>query len=221
MWRRRADLLPRSYVDTVLASGGVPVLLPPLPSGAREALRAVDALVIAGGADVDPASYRAEPHPKTTGVRPERDAWELELLREALAQDLPVLGVCRGMQVLNVAYGGTLTQHLPDDVGHLEHLPARALFGTTEVRVTEGSRVAGMVGDRCTVSCYHHQAVRDLGTGLTAVAWAADGTVEAVEDGNREFVIGVQWHPEQDIDARLFAGLVQAARKRARVRESW
>ncbi|MFB9433166.1 gamma-glutamyl-gamma-aminobutyrate hydrolase family protein [Streptoalloteichus tenebrarius] len=245
VWRRPADLLPRSYSDIVLRAGGVPVLLPPLETGAAEVVRALDGLVLAGGADVDPATYRAKPHPRTTETRPERDSWELGLLRHALDRDLPVLGVCRGMQLLNVGYGGTLRQHLPDDVGHAGHRPAPALFGSTTVRVDPGSGLARWIGPRCAVSCYHHQAVAELGAGLAAVAWAEDGTVEAVEDARRAFVVGVQWHPEQDAETlpdqdqdqdqdrggavgegpasaalRLFAALVEVARTRADTREN-
>ncbi|WP_073489987.1 gamma-glutamyl-gamma-aminobutyrate hydrolase family protein [Streptoalloteichus hindustanus] len=246
VWRRRADLLPRSYTEVVLRAGGLPVLLPPLTSGAADAVATVHGLVLAGGADVDPATYGATPDPRTTATRPERDAWELGLLRQALDRDLPVLGVCRGMQLLNVGYGGTLRQHLPEDVGHVQHQRAPAEFGRTAVRVAEGSGLARRVGRRCLVSCYHHQAVARLGAGLTPVAWAEDGTVEAVEDAGREFVVGVQWHPEQDAEEaeqaeasadaarapagggtdagspalRLFAALVRAAGRHASRREN-
>jgi putative glutamine amidotransferase len=210
VWDVDAALLPRSYVDCVVAAGGVPVLL---PSAGEEiaALSAVDGLVIAGGADVDPARYEQAPHEKTIS-RPERDAFEFALLRASVRRELPVLGVCRGMQVLNVALGGSLVQHLPETVGHGEHQPAPATYGHNRVTLAEGSRAASILGSEAKCQCYHHQAVDRLGDGLTAVGWAADGTVEAVELPGAQFVLGVQWHPEQDgQDLRLFTALVEAA----------
>ncbi|HKS43506.1 MAG TPA: gamma-glutamyl-gamma-aminobutyrate hydrolase family protein [Amycolatopsis sp.] len=217
VWGTAAALLPMSYVDCVVAAGGVPVLLPSMGED-TSVLSAVDALVLAGGADIDPACYGRAAHEKTIS-RPERDAFEFALLREALRRRLPVLGVCRGMQVLNVAFGGTLTQHLPDVVG-TEHQPAPATYGPNRVTVAEGSRAAGILGSEAKIQCYHHQAVDRLGDGLAAVAWAPDGVVEAVELPGEDFVLGVQWHPEQDDgtapagagDPRLFAALVGEAR---------
>jgi len=178
---------------------------------AADAVRAIGALVLSGGADVDPARY-GEPALPTTVVRPDRDAWELALLRAALPSELPVLAICRGMQLLAVACGGTLHQHLPDVVGGTAHLPAAGVFGCTPARVAPDSRLGRILGDRVTVSCHHHQSVRTPGDGLAAVALAADGTVEAVEHTGHAFVLGVQWHPEQDTtDARLFEALVRAA----------
>lgn len=212
VWNVPAALLPMAYVDGVTAAGGLPVLLPQTGED-PSALSAVDGLVLAGGADVDPAGYGHRPHEKTVS-RPERDRFEFALLREAWRRRLPVLGVCRGMQLLNVALGGTLTQHLPDAVG-TAHQPGPATYGTTRVTFTEGSRVAGILGEGVEVHCYHHQAVDRLGTGLVMTGRAADGTVEAVELPGEPFVMGVQWHPEQDNrDFRLFAALVRAARRR-------
>lgn len=212
VWNVPAALLPMAYVDGVAAAGGLPVLLPQNGDD-PSALSAVDGLVLAGGADVDPAGYGHESHEKTVS-RPERDRFEFALLREALRRRLPVLGVCRGMQVLNVALGGTLTQHLPDSVG-TAHQPGPATYGTTRVTFTESTRVAGILGAGADVHCYHHQAVDRLGTGLVATGRAVDGTVEAVEVPDEPFVVGVQWHPEQDHrDLRLFAALVRAARHR-------
>jgi putative glutamine amidotransferase len=212
VWNVPAALLPMAYVDGVAAAGGLPVLLPQAGDD-PSALSAVDGLVLAGGADVDPVGYGHEAHEKTVS-RPERDRFEFALLREARRRRLPVLGVCRGMQLLNVAFGGTLTQHLPETVG-TAHQPGPATYGTTRVTFTEGSRVAGILGAGAEVRCYHHQAVDRLGTGLVVTGQAADGTAEAVESPGEPFVVGVQWHPEQDNrDLRLFAALVRAAHRR-------
>ncbi|WP_106179838.1 gamma-glutamyl-gamma-aminobutyrate hydrolase family protein [Prauserella shujinwangii] len=209
VWDTAAALLPRSYVDAVVLAGGVPVLLPSVGEDTG-ALAAVDGLVLAGGADVQPARYGRDPHPRTV-ARPERDAYEFALLHAALARGLPVLGVCRGMEVLNVALGGTLTQHLPEVTGTTEHQPAPGRYGSTVVTLAEGSRAARILGPEAACQCYHHQAVERLGAGLRAVGWARDGTVEAVELPGEHFVLGVQWHPEQDLqDVRLFAALVEA-----------
>ncbi|NYI90046.1 anthranilate synthase component 2/putative glutamine amidotransferase [Amycolatopsis endophytica] len=208
VWRTDAALLPRSYVDSVVNAGGIPILL---PAGDTQALSAVDALVLTGGADVEPRRYGQEPRAGTV-TRPERDAFEFALAEAALDRGLPVLGVCRGMQVLNVVLGGSLTQHLPDRVGHTEHQPSPGVYGPSRVTLAEGSRVAGILGAETKCQCYHHQAVDQLGEGLRAVGWAADGTVEAVELPGEHFVVGVQWHPEQDTqEVRLFAALVEAA----------
>lgn len=213
VWDTPTALLPRSYVDCVVKAGGVPVLLPSVGEDAS-ALSAVDGVLLAGGADVDPARYGQDVHEKTVS-RPERDGFEFALVTGALNRGLPVLGVCRGMQVLNVALGGTLTQHLPETVGHGEHQPAPAVYGHNRATFVEGSRAAGIFGAEAKVQCYHHQSVAELGAGLRAVGWASDGTVEAVEAPGEKFVLGVQWHPEQDIeDIRVFAALVGAAQSR-------
>nr|WP_246221150.1 gamma-glutamyl-gamma-aminobutyrate hydrolase family protein [Phytoactinopolyspora mesophila] len=212
VWDTEFALLPSTYVTAVAAAGGVPVLLPPAGAGAAEIVQSLDGLVISGGADIDPYLYGERPHPKTTGSRPVRDAWEVRLLNLALDRGLPVLGVCRGMQLLNVALGGSLTQHLPETVGHDAHRPDPGVFGTTPVQIREGSRVGRILGGRCAVPCYHHQALGRVATSLEAVGWAEDGTVEAVELPGPAFVVGVQWHPEQDSsDIRLFQALVDAA----------
>jgi putative glutamine amidotransferase len=213
VWDQRADLLPSQYAAAVVACGGVPVLLPPVDApGAAEAVVArLDGLVISGGADVDPAQYDAEPHPRTASWRPDRDAWELALLDAAGAAALPVLGVCRGMQVMAVHAGGHLDQHTPDLVGHDEHSPGGDEYGTVAVTTTAGSRVAGLVGASLTVNCHHHQSVREH-PGFVAVAHAADGTLEAMEAQDAErFCVAVQWHPETAEDVGLLAGLVRAA----------
>lgn len=211
-WRRPADLLGAGYADAVLAAGGAPVLLPPLPESVLHALTALDGVVLAGGVDVDPYRYGATPAATTAPPRPDRDEAESLLALACLERGVPLLAICRGMQVLNVALGGDLVQHLPDVAGTGQHRAGDGVFHQRSVRVEPGSRLAGTVGERLDVHCSHHQAVRRLGTGLRAVAWSEDGVVEAVEpvapDG---FVLAVQSHPEESADRRVFAALVQAA----------
>jgi gamma-glutamyl-gamma-aminobutyrate hydrolase PuuD len=203
----------------VLAAGGVPVLLPPMPASAQ-AVDRLDAVLLSGGPDVAPARYGAPAHPCTDRAREERDAAELAVLDRAMAAGLPVLGICRGAQLLNVARGGTLHQHLPEVVGHRGHNPTPGVFTDVDVRLDPAGRVGAAVGPRLRVRCHHHQAVDRLAPGLVATAWAEDGTVEALEavtsdDGTRPFVVGVQWHPEEDIaELRLVGALVAAARAR-------
>jgi putative glutamine amidotransferase len=217
-WNRSAALVPTAYVDCVAAVGGHPMLLPPSQGagGADESATAVigvlDGLVLIGGGDVDPDRYQGPPDPTTAGVNPRRDESEFALLAAALALDVPVLAICRGMQVLNVHLGGNLIQHLPDAVGHAGHQPAAGCFGTTEVRIEPGSRLSKILDQSVTVRCSHHQAVERLGVGLVASAWAPDGVVEAVELSSAPFVIGVEWHPEEDGDLRLFDALIHASR---------
>jgi putative glutamine amidotransferase len=214
-WHGPAALLPQTYVDAVSSGGGLPLLLPVLSACAADAVRAVDGLVLSGGADVDPEHY-GEPAAPLTMIRPERDAWELAVLRAALDEAKPVLAICRGMQLLNVACGGTLHQHLPDVVGGNGHQPSQGVFGSTLVRITPASRLGRIVGNHLTVHCHHHQAVHELGTGLEPAAWAGDDTVEAIEHFEHDFVLGVQWHPEEDpMDGRLFRALADAAGRRA------
>lgn len=212
VWDQRADLLPSQYADAVAASGGVPLLLPPVdaPGAAAAVVARLDALVISGGADVDPGRYGAEPHERTAGWRPDRDAWELALLAAADAAGLPVLGVCRGMQVMAVAAGGSLDQHVPDVVGHEGHSPGGPEFGVVAVSTVAGSRLAGLVGERLDVSCHHHQSVATH-PGYVASAHAADGVLEAMETPGERFRVAVQWHPETAADVGLLAGLVAAA----------
>jgi gamma-glutamyl-gamma-aminobutyrate hydrolase PuuD len=211
VWDHEAVLLPRTYPDVVIAAGGVPVLLPPVPESAG-AVDRLDAVVLAGGPDVGPDRYGAAPHPRTGQPRPERDAAELAALHRALERGIPVLGVCRGAQILNVGLGGTLVQHVPDAVGHSGHNPSPGVFGTVQVTLEAGSRVAAALGPEATVRCHHHQALDRLADGLVVTGRAGDGLVEAVELAGSPFVVGVQWHPEEDAtDVRLMAELVTAA----------
>jgi putative glutamine amidotransferase len=214
-WHQPAVLLPSNYAEQVAAAGGIPVLLPPLP-GAAAAVDRFDGLLLTGGGDIDPGRYGAQPHPRTGRVSVPRDAAELELLDAAMVAGLPVLGVCRGMQLVNVARGGTLCQHLPNDAGHI---PAPGTFGSHPVRVAAGTRLAGVLGangDGVDVPTAHHQAVDRLGEGLVATAWAEDGVIEAVEPSAADdpFLLAVQWHPEAGTDPRLIEALVAAASAR-------
>jgi gamma-glutamyl-gamma-aminobutyrate hydrolase PuuD len=233
VWETQAVVLPRRYVDRVAAAGGIPVLLPPVPDIA-EAVGRLDGLMLSGGGDIDPARYGAEPVTEITNVREERDTAELALLTAAMSLQLPVLGICRGMQVINVARGGSLHQHLPGVVGHDGHALTPGSFGQHAVRVPPGSRLSQVLGGvkgageggmgrwagggERTISAptHHHQAVDRLGKGLTATAWAEDGTIEAVEtDPGGPFLLAVQWHPEAGDDPSLFRALVAAAREHA------
>jgi putative glutamine amidotransferase len=216
-WERPAVVLPRRYADSVAAAGGIPVLLPPLP-GIEDALGRLDGLILSGGGDIDPAHYHAEPAPETSSVREERDAAEFALFAAAMSRRLPVLGICRGLQVINVALGGTLHQHLPDVVGHDGHAPVPGGFGQHVVRVAPGSRLSQILGrGQADTPTHHHQAVDQLGRGLIPTAWAQDGTIEAFEpDAARDgsFMVAVQWHPEAGDDPSLFRALIAAARDR-------
>ncbi len=216
VWHTRADVLPTEYAVAVEAAGGVPLLLPPaaLPGAAARVVSRIDALVVSGGADIDPGRYGATPHERTAGWQPERDAWELALLGAAEEARLPVLGICRGMQLMAVHAGGSLDQHTPDLVGHETHSPGGDTYGTIEVDTVPGSRLADLVGAHVEVSCHHHQSVASH-PGFTAVARAADGTVEAMEASGERYCLAVQWHPETRVEVGLMAGLVAAARERA------
>ncbi|HEX3751324.1 MAG TPA: gamma-glutamyl-gamma-aminobutyrate hydrolase family protein [Streptosporangiaceae bacterium] len=219
-WNAPAALIPQTYVNAVRRSGGRPVLLPPGgdPAEAAATVADLDGLIVSGGGDVDPARYGAAPHPETGAPNRERDGWELALLDAALAHAVPLLAVCRGIQLLNVVRGGTLHQHLPQVVGNDGHSGPDCGFGRHLVRIGSAGtlgRVLGRAGDEdawLDAPTHHHQAVDRLGDGLVATAWAADGTVEGLEvDGGRGFAVGVQWHPEEGDDPRLFEALVAAA----------
>ncbi len=216
VWRDvPAVLVPLAYVRQVRAAGGLPVVLPPTPPDPPPAdvealVERLDGLVLSGGADVDPARYDGPTHEAVQAPRPDRDGTELALARLAHERDLPLLGVCRGMQVMTVAAGGTLEVNLPDRLGTELHAPAPGVYGEHGVRTRRGSRLASVLGDRVSVPTYHHQGLRTH-PGLEPVAWAEDGVLEAVEDPAARFRLGVQWHPEVGADPRLFEALVAAA----------
>lgn len=215
-WDLPAAVLPAGYHRLVQRAGGTAALLPPdHPDRAPAVVERLDGLVVVGGPDVEPARYGARPHPRTGPPYRERDAWELALIEAALAAGTPLLGICRGMQLLNVALGGTLTQHLPDAVGHEGHAGPPGVFGSHLITPVAGTRLAALLPESMAVPTFHHQAVDRLGRGLMVCAHAQDGTPEAVEpragDG---FVLAVQWHPEAGDDLRIMAALVTAAARR-------
>lgn len=220
VWDLPAALIPLDYVDSVERAGGRAVLLPPSEDGVEETLAVLDGIVFSGGADVDPARYGAHAHPETDLPQERRDTGELALLQAALARDMPTLAICRGFQLLNVARGGDLVQHLPETVGSDQHKQVPGEFAVHPVQVKEGSRLAGIVGGSPDVTSHHHQALGRLGDGLVESAWAADGTLEAVEDPSLRFAVGVQWHPEAGDDDGLFEALVEQAREYRATRES-
>ncbi len=218
VWDVQAAFLPEVYFEAVHRAGGIPVLLPPQPVDAGIAatvLGTLDGLIVTGGKDVDPARYGQDPHPPTDEPRRDRDAWEDALLTGAIERGIPFLGICRGLQVLNVARGGSLIQHLPDVVGSTRYNAGGGVFTVNEVAIDAGTRLAEIVPEETLrVKSYHHQAVDALGAGLVVTARSDDGIVQAVELPEHPFGVAVQWHPEEDAaeDARLFAGLVDAAR---------
>jgi putative glutamine amidotransferase len=209
-WHVDAALVPYDYVRAVERAGGRAVLVPPAEDGIEEVLDALDGLIFSGGNDMAPESYGADADPATNGTNPARDRGELALLTAALERDLPVLAICRGAEVLNVERGGDLVQHLPDVVGHEEHRAVVGEFSEHTVRVEPSSRIGEVHG---VVKSHHHQGLGQLGKGLREVAWAEDGIVEAVEDPEKRFLVGVLWHPEAGEDQRLFEQLVEAARR--------
>jgi gamma-glutamyl-gamma-aminobutyrate hydrolase PuuD len=210
-WELQAALVPWMYVQAIERAGGRALLVPPSEEALEETLDALDGLLLSGGNDLDPDSYGAEAHPETTSTRPERDRGELALLEGALARDMPVLAVCRGSQVLNVARGGDLVQHLPEVVGDERHKHTPGVFADHDVRVEPSSKLGELVGDRAPVKSHHHQGYGRIGDGLREVAWADDGTVEALEDPDKRFAVGVLWHPEAGEDFTLFKALVEQA----------
>lgn len=210
-WQLEAALIPYDYVRAIERAGGRAVLVPPSVEGVEETLDALDGILFSGGNDLDPESYGADAHPETTGTRPERDRGELALLEGALARDMPMLAVCRGFQVLNVARGGDLVQHLPDAVGHEQHRAVKGVFSEHDVRIDDASRLGSVLGGEVPVKSHHHQGVGRVGDGLREAAWADDGTVEALEDPEKRFAVGVLWHPEAGEDMKLFEALVAEA----------
>ena len=221
-WTAEADLLPRTYTLSVQRAGGLALVLPPDDAIAEDPeplLDRLDALLLAGGSDVDPAAYGAAPHPEVGGTRPERDRFELALTHRALEREMPLLGICRGMELLNVACGGTLEQHL-ERINLHRHTPG--VFGDHEVRLEPGSLAARAAGaERLSVRSHHHQGIDELGEGLAATGWSEpDGLVEAIELPDRSFALGVLWHPEEDVDSGVTAALVEAARAGVSARQA-
>ena len=214
VWDVSSVLLPSAYVQAVVAAGGVPLLLPPVPEVMEAALPRLDGLILTGGPDIDPSRYGADALESTGMPRIDRDATELGLVEPALAAGLPLLGICRGLQLLNVARGGTLHQHLPDILGSTDHAPAPAVYGHHPIEISAGSLLAeSLARTEAEVPSYHHQGIAKLGAGLTVSAVAPDGAIEAIEDQSMAFCLAVQWHPEVGDDGSLFAALVAAARQ--------
>ena len=226
-WDQPASLLAHSYITAIQAAGGMAVMIPPDPELEQDPdqiLDLIDGLILAGGNDIDPACYGAEPHPHTAPPVPERDAVELVLTRRAWERDLPVLGICRGMQLINVARGGTLIQHLPDSFGHEDHrrVPGSFEGADHDVKLAAGSLIAHAAGERIHLTkSHHHQGVDELGDGLQITGYSTlDDLPEAIEGSGRRFVLGVQWHPEADESSRVIATLVEAAREYRSEREA-
>jgi putative glutamine amidotransferase len=217
VWDMAAALIPYDYVRAVEDAGGRALLVPPKEDAVEETLDALDGLIFSGGSDLDPELYGQEPHPETDGIVPERDRAELALLQAALARDLPVLAICRGSQVLNVARGGDLVQHLPEVVGDEKHKHTPGAWADHDVEIENDTRLGALLGgDRAPVKSHHHQGFGRVGARLRVAARADDGTIEALEDPDARFAVGVLWHPEAGEDRKLFQGLVaEAARYRA------
>jgi putative glutamine amidotransferase len=220
VWEQPAALLPSAYIDAVQRAGALVMMIPPDPAlveDPEQALELIDGLILAGGADLDPASYGQQAHPETRDTVPERDAVEIALVRAAIERDLPVLGICRGMQLLNVACGGTLLQHLPERFGHEEHRRVVGSFDGSEhdVALTEGSLAASAAGEVAHVTkSHHHQGVDRLGEGLLVTGVSRfDGLAEAIELPEKRFVLGVQWHPEADPGSPVVGALVGACER--------
>ena len=220
-WTDRAAMVPAGYVGAVQRAGGLAVLLPPDPAALEDpdpVLDLLDGLILAGGVDVGPATYGAEPGPRTDVPNEERDAFELALTRRAFEREIPVLGICRGMQLMNVAAGGTLIQHVPDVVGHEGHREQLGVFTDHDVRLEDGSLAARAAGEAVhRTKSHHHQGVDELGEGFVVTGWSAtDELPEAIEVPGRRFALGVQWHPEADETSRLIGALVEEARSTLR-----
>jgi putative glutamine amidotransferase len=211
-WTLPAALIPLAYIRSVERAGGRPLLLPPSQDGVTETLDVLDGIVFSGGSDIDPSAYGDEPHPETGNLRPERDEAELRLMRAALERDLPMLAICRGSQLLNVVRGGDLVQHLPEIVGDDKHKATPGLFAVHDVAIEPESRLGSLIGTAVRVESHHHQGLGRVGDGLAVVAYAEDGTAEAVEDPERRFTVGVLWHPEEGEDLRLFEAFVRQAK---------
>jgi putative glutamine amidotransferase len=217
-WDQEVTMAPRSYARTVQREGGLALLLPPddVAEAAPERwLDRIDALLVSGGSDIDPAIYGQSPHPETKAIRPDRDRFEIALARAAIERGMPLLGICRGMEVLNVVRGGDLLQHLPDVVGNDDHCHTPGTFADHDVRLEPGSLAARAIGaEQTTVRSHHHQGVDRLGAGLKASGWAVgDGVVEAIEleASEHPFALGVLWHPEEEERSRVVAAMMEAA----------
>ncbi len=215
VWDVRAAFLPEQYLTGVTASGGIALLLPPQnPEAADAAIAGMDGLILSGGADVAPELYGEERHPLTDPARVDRDAWELALFRAAERRRIPVLAICRGLQLVNVARGGTLQQHLPESLGTERYRLGGGVFAENDIEVSDDTALAGVLGaGDVRVHSYHHQGIDRLGEGLVAAARSDDGLVQAFVDTSAGHVVGIQWHPEENAaDRRLFADLVSQAR---------
>jgi putative glutamine amidotransferase len=221
-WEETVNLTPRSYATAVQAAGGIALLLPPDEERTADPdplLDRLDGLMLAGGSDVDPASYGAAPHPETGTVWPDRDRFELALMARAIEREIPVLAICRGMQMLNVGRGGTLDQHIPERTRHEGHRAVPGVYGEHEVRLTPGTQAARAAGaEQLSVFSHHHQGVEKLGEGLEVTGWSLDDDlIEAIELPAEPYALGVIWHPEEDRASSVIPSLVEAARQRASI----
>jgi len=213
VWEEQSAVVPLPYVRAVEHAGGRPLVVPPFDDSIEETLDALHGLIFSGGGDLDPSTYGAEAHPATDKPKPWRDGPELALLAAALERDMPVLAICRGSQLLNVARGGDLVQHLPETVGHEGHKHQPGAFSEHGVSIEPQSRLGTLLGEHAPVKSHHHQGMGTIGDGLRPVAWAEDGIVEGLEDPGKRFALGVLWHPEEGEDFALFQGLVDEARR--------
>ena len=213
VWTEEAAVVQLAYVRAVEHAGGRPLVVPPSENGVEETLDALHGVIFSGGGDLDPDLYGAEAHDETDAPKPWRDQAEMTMLDGALARDMPVLAICRGSQLLNVARGGDLVQHLPEVVGHEKHRHEPGAFSDHEVQVAQDSRLGALLGEHAPVKSHHHQGMGKIGEGLREVAWAEDGVVEGLEDPDKRFALGVLWHPEEGEDFALFKGLVEEAKR--------
>ena len=212
VWQEESAVIPLAYVRAVEHAGGRPLVIPPVEEGIEETLDALHGIIFSGGGDLDPATYGADPHPATDKPKPWRDGPELAMLRAALDRDMPVLAICRGSQLLNVARGGDLVQHLPDELAHEQHKEQPGSFSEHGVSIEPESRLGTLLGEHAPVKSHPHQGMGRIGDGLRPVAWAEDGIVEGLEDPGKRYALGVLWHPEEGEDFALFQGLVDEAR---------
>ena len=211
VWEGKAAVVGWVYVDAIHRAGGRTLMIPPAEHGVDTVLDVLDGLMLAGGVDLDPAFYDAVPHIETDSPQTERDQAELALVQGALERDMPVFGICRGMQIMNVACGGTLIQHLPEHLGSSAHREVVGVFSEHPVEIAAQSLLEEILGPSAPVKSHHHQAADRIGSGLAAVAWSDDGLVEAIEAPDRTFALGVQWHPEEGPDMAIFNAFIDAA----------